>query len=289
MSSPAAWHPDPTRKHDHRWWDGTKWTEHVADAGESKIDHLAPGDAPPAPTGGVPPTAEPDPDITTGGSSAYGAADAAGHGGLAGGAASGTGAGADAGAEGGAGGRPGAWEGTADPDQGQRWQQPGAGDPHDTARQPAWQQGPGSYQQGSGAYQHDDAYGQQPAWDQGGQAYSQRAQSGTDGVAIAALVIGILSLLTSWFVLGGLGGVIALILGFVALGRIKRNRSGGRGMAITGIVTGVLSIVVAILVVIFAVGFFGDAAAEYEQCLQENSEEFCNEQLEQGILERFSN
>ncbi len=29
----AGWQPDPTGKHDHRYWDGTGWTDNVADAG----------------------------------------------------------------------------------------------------------------------------------------------------------------------------------------------------------------------------------------------------------------
>ena len=29
---PAAWCPDPTGKHELRYWNGTEWTEHVADA-----------------------------------------------------------------------------------------------------------------------------------------------------------------------------------------------------------------------------------------------------------------
>ncbi len=29
----AAWHPDPTGRHELRYWDGTQWTEHVSDQG----------------------------------------------------------------------------------------------------------------------------------------------------------------------------------------------------------------------------------------------------------------
>ena len=29
----AAWHPDPTGRHEHRWWDGTRWTGMVSDGG----------------------------------------------------------------------------------------------------------------------------------------------------------------------------------------------------------------------------------------------------------------
>lgn len=50
---PAGWFPDPTGRHDHRWWDGGAWTAHVADAGIAGLDPLP--DASPAP--GALPTA----------------------------------------------------------------------------------------------------------------------------------------------------------------------------------------------------------------------------------------
>ena len=36
-----GWFPDPTRRHDHRWWDGAAWTAHVADAGVAALDGLS--------------------------------------------------------------------------------------------------------------------------------------------------------------------------------------------------------------------------------------------------------
>lgn len=39
---PAAWHPDPSRRFDLRYWDGSKWTEHVAKDGVQSIDALVP-------------------------------------------------------------------------------------------------------------------------------------------------------------------------------------------------------------------------------------------------------
>ncbi|MDQ2648047.1 MAG: DUF2510 domain-containing protein [Actinomycetota bacterium] len=35
---PAGWKPDPTGRHDHRYFDGTRWTEHVSDAGVAATD-----------------------------------------------------------------------------------------------------------------------------------------------------------------------------------------------------------------------------------------------------------
>jgi len=38
--NPGAWHPDPTGRHRHRWWDGARWTELVADDGLTGSDPL---------------------------------------------------------------------------------------------------------------------------------------------------------------------------------------------------------------------------------------------------------
>ncbi len=38
----AAWHPDPTGRHELRYWDGTQWTEHVSDAGVQAVSPLQP-------------------------------------------------------------------------------------------------------------------------------------------------------------------------------------------------------------------------------------------------------
>lgn len=40
MSTPANWHPDPTGRHELRYWDGTAWTAHVSDAGTQGLDPL---------------------------------------------------------------------------------------------------------------------------------------------------------------------------------------------------------------------------------------------------------
>ena len=38
---PPAWHPDPTGRHELRYWDGTRWSEHVSDRGQTATDALA--------------------------------------------------------------------------------------------------------------------------------------------------------------------------------------------------------------------------------------------------------
>jgi hypothetical protein len=35
---PAAWEPDPSGRHEYRYWDGTSWTDDVADQGVTSVD-----------------------------------------------------------------------------------------------------------------------------------------------------------------------------------------------------------------------------------------------------------
>jgi hypothetical protein len=51
-AAPPGWNPDPTGRHEYRYWDGTAWTDDVADGGVAATDPV--GDAAP---GGDEPTA----------------------------------------------------------------------------------------------------------------------------------------------------------------------------------------------------------------------------------------
>jgi hypothetical protein len=57
------------------------------------------------------------------------------------------------------------------------------------------------------------------------------------GLAIASLVLGILATLSGIFFIGGLFGIVAIVLGIIAL-----QKKVGKGMSITGIITGALGI-----------------------------------------------
>lgn len=46
-----GWYADPGRRFDHRYWDGTAWTEHVSVAGEPSVAPVTPPDWYPDPTG----------------------------------------------------------------------------------------------------------------------------------------------------------------------------------------------------------------------------------------------
>lgn len=46
-----GWYSDPGRRYDHRYWDGSAWTEHVSTAGEAAVAPVVPPDWYPDPTG----------------------------------------------------------------------------------------------------------------------------------------------------------------------------------------------------------------------------------------------
>ena len=76
--------------------------------------------------------------------------------------------------------------------------------------------------------------------------------AGTNGMAIASLVCSLLGLLC------GIGSILGLIFGFMALGQINKTGQGGRGMAMAGIVIGAISLVLSIVVgIIFAMNGSG--------------------------------
>lgn len=61
--SVSSWEPDPTGRHQYRWFDGEEWTDQVADDGVQSVDPVTPGEAdlpreapplPPPPPGSVP-------------------------------------------------------------------------------------------------------------------------------------------------------------------------------------------------------------------------------------------
>lgn len=81
------------------------------------------------------------------------------------------------------------------------------------------------------------------------------APAQTNGLALAALLVGIFG-----FCIGAIGGVVAVILGFLGM-----KKPTGKGMAITGIILGFINIIVSgiVLVMLIAgVGLFSKAVSD---------------------------
>jgi len=109
---------------------------------------------------------------------------------------------------------------------------------------PGYGQQPG-YGPSNPGYGQQPGYAQQPyqGYDYGQQQYGYQQQpgypapayqpAGTNGLAVASMILGILG-----FVTCGLTSVLAVIFGHVSLGQIKRTGEQGYGMALTGVILG---------------------------------------------------
>lgn len=262
MSSPAAWHPDPTGRHEHRYWDGERWTEHVANAGVAATDPL---------------------DTTGTASDAAAAPDA------------GSDAGTDTssfGADGDTSGQTGdAGAGAMPPIE-----QPGSDAPassqasHGTpgGAAPSYGAPAASSPPNHGTYSTGGFPAAAPV-DPG-------APSGSNPMAAIGMALGIASIVLSWLgVLSRFAGLLILIAAIAAIvlggmGKSRANRGRrGNGMAITAIVTGIIGIIAAGL---FLAGgefwrSFSDEFNDLITCIEETGdEEECQRQFEDQILER---
>ncbi|MGB0436157.1 MAG: DUF4190 domain-containing protein [Mycobacterium sp.] len=113
-----------------------------------------------------------------------------------------------------------------------------------------------------------------------------------NGLGVASLVVAIIALFS---VVGGIVlGVVAVILGFLGRGRVKRGEADNGGVAIAGIVLGLLSIVVSIVVIAIAVwGFNEVGGTDYVDCVSragsdEQAIQECADAFTQRVEDQFS-
>jgi hypothetical protein len=83
----------------------------------------------------------------------------------------------------------------------------------------------------------------------------------TQGFSVTALVTGVVGLVFCW--VPGLNltlGVVATVFGALAVRNERRGLTGGKGMAIAGLVTGIITVVIAGTLLIVAATAVGGAA-----------------------------
>lgn len=271
MSSPAAWHADPTGRHEHRYWDGERWTDHVANAGVASTDPLdGSGDAGAAST----------------------STDAAGSPGDTGDAGS-RGDLADGGE------RPGPAMSPIEPEAGSST----TSDPASGATAPPASSAP--YAAPSEPHGTPPSYG---AYAGGGFPASApvdtSAPQGGNPMAIFGMVLGIVSIVFCWvagfrpvgttiMVLVAAAAIVLSIVGKVRAGRGRK----GNGMAITGIVTGAIGFILILIVmsISFFVGQVGGVDRFMEEvewmaeCMEETGDqEYCEDEFERRLFEELN-
>ena len=116
-----------------------------------------------------------------------------------------------------------------------------------------------------------------------------------NGLGTAALVVGIVALVGSFSIAGGIIlGIGAVALGFAGRARAKRGEATNGGAATAGIVVGVIAIIAGLVFIAFWVGLFNQmGAGDYFDCLQEAGQDkakvqMCSDQFRESVEDRFT-
>jgi hypothetical protein len=125
--------------------------------------------------------------------------------------------------------------------------------------------------------------------------YTQQPIAPKNGLGIGALVVAIVGLVFCWTVVGGVVlGVIAVVIGFVARGRVKRGQATNGGVAIAGIVLGFLAIIVSLVFIPIWFSFYeGMGGSDYFDCVSKAGNdpqaiEQCVDQFRDRVENEFS-
>jgi len=126
------------------------------------------------------------------------------------------------------------------------------------------------------------------------QGYGPYTPAPRNGLGTAALILGIVGLLTSWSVVGGLlFGLGAVVCGILGRGRVKEGLADNAVVAGAGIALGALATVLAVVFVFVVIGFYRQVGfSDYTDCMtragqDQNAQSTCVEQFRSRIEKEF--
>lgn len=116
-----------------------------------------------------------------------------------------------------------------------------------------------------------------------------------NGLGLAALILAIIGLLLCWSVAGGIVlGVVAVILGFLGRGRVKRGEADNGGGAIAGIALGFVAIIAGLVFIPIYIGLFDSVGGtDYIDCVtragsDQAAVQECAEEFTRRVEDQFS-
>ncbi|MCT1367557.1 DUF4190 domain-containing protein [Kocuria massiliensis] len=135
--------------------------------------------------------------------------------------------------------------------------------------------------QGQQAQYSGNGYGQPQYQQQYPTSQPQRPNGW--GMGLAAMICGIGSLVLCWLVFPALAGIVAIILGIVAIKKLGKTPGAGKAMPIVGIILGAIGAIVSVIFLIFWIfsfsianeaaqncGGYGNAnSSSYQQCIDD--------------------
>jgi hypothetical protein len=116
-----------------------------------------------------------------------------------------------------------------------------------------------------------------------------------NGFGIASLVLAVVALLSVWSVFAGvILGLVAVAIGFLGRGRVKRGIANNGGVAIAGIVLGTLAVVVGLaFIAVWAMIWKEASGGDYISCMEKAGsnqvqQQQCADQFRQNVQDRLS-
>ena len=116
-----------------------------------------------------------------------------------------------------------------------------------------------------------------------------------NGLGIASLVLAIIALLSVWSVFAPIIlGLIAVVIGFLGHGRVKRGTANNGGVAIAGILLGALAVIVGLAFIpIYTMVWKDVGGGDYIDCMQKADSDHveqqrCADQFRQNVQDRLS-
>ncbi|MFV0131524.1 DUF4190 domain-containing protein [Streptomyces sp. HMX112] len=93
----------------------------------------------------------------------------------------------------------------------------------------------------------------------------------SNGLAIAALVLGVAAILLFWTVFGGMVlGLLALVLGIIGARKARGGRAPYRGMSIAGAVLGALGLIASTVIVVIGASILNsDEYKSFDECVRQ--------------------
>ncbi|TRW83299.1 DUF4190 domain-containing protein [Mycolicibacterium sp. 018/SC-01/001] len=139
-------------------------------------------------------------------------------------------------------------------------------------------------------------YGGYPGYEgYGGYPGPPPASAPKNGLGTTALILAIIGLVLCWSIAGGVVlGLAAVIIGFIARGRVKRGEATNGGVAIAGIVLGAVAIIAALVFIPIYIGLFDQVGGtDYVECLSragndDSAVSQCVDEFSRRVEDQFS-
>lgn len=111
-----------------------------------------------------------------------------------------------------------------------------------------------------------------------------------NGLGTAALVLGILAVVTSWTVFGGVVlGILAIVFGIVGRGRARRGEATNKGSATAGLVLGAIGLLLSVALIVLGASVLNSSSGkQLRACLSNagqdaSAQQSCRQQFEKSV------